>query len=447
MGWFDKLLGRESKEPAGPEDLKKSWKKGWESHGDEPKQMATTLAYLEAVGRALEVENLKVVPRPEDRTVDLRGNLRGFPLKVTVRAYGSLENCVFKIGDTRHQYMDIEYDPEMADKPADVEDFEPDDKRIFVAPRVFFEGSDAEKEEAEFRKLPEELQERVTREMVRLGIRYFRSRSDEFYALMHGGNVNEIDDPVPWLVDTLKLALDVTLARGQVPPGKEATVAKQQQEEEPKQQKAWVRPLADSIARQLFGAKIVEKPGEQETEIRWVEGGVPVRITIDYAFDDFDIEARADGVTGDLMLEYDPDVTIEAKGDSNDPWDEIDHHVFFAKSVFVNGREAVARAQAAMLQSLGTTLLGEVVKLLEQSQGSMWLDDQVLYASMFDAHEVKDGGSQVIQAAKLIARVAKALPRGGSVPVGATAVRCTYCHGLWFPSPMLVTCSHCGARA
>ena len=53
MGWFDKLLGRESKEPTGPEDIKKSWKKGWESHGDEAKQMATTQAYLEAVGRAL----------------------------------------------------------------------------------------------------------------------------------------------------------------------------------------------------------------------------------------------------------------------------------------------------------------------------------------------------------------------------------------------------------
>ena len=46
-----------------------------------------------------------------------------------------------------------------------------------------------------------------------------------------------------------------------------------------------------------------------------------------------------------------------------------------------------------------------------------------------------------------IARVAKAPPRGGEIPVGATAVRCTYCHGLWFPSPLQVTCSHCGARA
>lgn len=442
MGWLDKLLGREVVDADNGTTFSK---RGWESVSEE-RRVATTRLYLEALGRQLGVENQQVVPRPQDHEADLRGTLRGFPLRVRVSYSGSISSIELKIGDTGHEIIDLEHDPEMTETAPQVDAFDDSEKQVMVAPRVFFEGSSAEEEAALFRKLPAELQERVIREMVRLRIRYFRSRHDEVDITMWD-EASERNEPVAWLADTLRLAIDVTVARGQVPPGQEATVPRAVERAEAKREPTdWARRVADSISKQVLGAKIIENRDDEDIEVRWIESGVPVRIVVGYDFDDFDIEARADGMTAELSLQYDEDVTIEASSPGEvDPWGQNDHHVFFAKYVFVSGTEARARSQAAMLRSLPTSLLDELVRTAEIAKCDVWIDDEVLQTNIDDADKVTDGGAAAVRIATLLARVAKALPRG-AVPTGETAVRCSHCHALWFPSLLSATCVHCGAR-
>lgn len=443
MGWLDKLLGREVVDAANGTTFSK---RGWDSVSDE-RRAATTRLYLEALGKQLGVENQQVVPRPQDHEADLRGTLRGFPLRVRVSYSGSIGSVELKIGDTGHDFIDLEHDPEMAETPPQVDAFDESEKQVMVGPRVFFEGSSAEEEAALFRALPAELQERVVREMVRLRIRYFRSRCDDFDITMWD-EASERNEPVAWLADTLRLAVDVTVARGQVPPGQEAKVPQPVERAEAKREPTdWARRVADSIGKQVLGAKIIENQDEEDIEVRWIESGVPVRIVVDYDFDDFDIEARVDGITADLALQYDEDVTIAPSrtGGGDDPWDQLEHHVFFAKHVFVCGTEALARSQAAMLRSLAPSLLDELVRTVETGKHDVWIDDEVLQTNIDDADEVTDGGAAAVRIAKLLARVAKALPRGAAA-AGETAVRCSHCHALWFPSLLSATCVHCGAR-
>lgn len=442
MGWFDKLLGREVVDA---DEGTTFSKRGWDSASDD-RRVATTRLYLEALGRQLGVENQQVVPRPQDHDADLRGTLREFPLRVRVSYSGSLSRVELKIGETGHGFIDLEYDPDMAETAPQVDAFDESEKQVMVAPRVFFEGSSAEDDAALFRELPVELQERVTREMVRLRIRYFRSRSDELDITMLD-EPRERNEPVAWLADALRLAVDVTLARGQVPPGREATVPRVVERAEAKREPTdWARRVAESIGKQVLGAKIIENREAEDIEVRWIESGVPVRIVVDYDFDDFDIEARVDGVTTDLSLQYDEDVTVApTREGGGDPWDESEHHVFFAKHVFVSGRESLARSQAAVWRSLGTSLLDDLVRTVETHACGVWLDDEVLQANVDGADEVTDGGAAAVSIARLLARVAKALPRG-AVPTGETAVRCSHCNGLWFPSLLSATCVHCGAR-
>ena len=442
MGWLDKLLGREVVDDANGTTFSK---RGWDSASEE-RRVATTRLYLEALGRQLGVDDQQVVPRPRDHEADLRGTLRGFPLRVRVSDSGSISSIELKIGDTGHEFIDLEHDPEMAEAAPQVDAFDESEKQVMVGPRVFFEGSSAEEDAALFRTLPAELQERVIHEMVRLRIRYFRSRCDELDITMCD-DARERNEPVAWLADTLRLAIDVAVARGQVPPGQEATVPRAAERAEAKREPTdWARRVADSIGKQVLAAKIIENRDDEDIEVRWIESGVPVRIVVDYDFDDFDIEARADGMTAELSLQYAEDVTIEPSSTGgDDPWDRSDHHVFFAKHVFVSGTEALARSQAAVLRSLATSLLDELVRTVETGKCDVWIDDEVLQTNIDDADEVTDGGAAAVRIARLLARVAKALPRG-AVPPGETAVRCSHCHALWFPSLLSTTCVHCGAR-
>lgn len=48
--------------------------------------------------------------------------------------------------------------------------------------------------------------------------------------------------------------------------------------------------------------------------------------------------------------------------------------------------------------------------------------------------------------ARLVARLAAALPRGAVVPV-AEPQRCGACAAMWYPTPARSSCRHCGASA
>jgi hypothetical protein len=414
MGFFDRLLGKKA-EPSGGFD-----KRTWEVNND-TKRAANSWTYLEAIAAGVRAEDVKITPQPS--TTKLRATVRGFPLEVEIGNTGELRESRLAIGDTNHPYLDIDFDP----------DATPSGPAIGTNVAV---GSDDELEQ--FKTLPTELQSRIVQEMRRLRIQFLRSHTSEFDITMHDTPKVPLD-PIAWLVDTITLAVDIIVARGQVPPGKESTVPRWERIKEPP---PWVRTIAQSIASKVIGGKIVEKLGDADFEVCWTEDGVPARIRIDYQYNLLDLEVRADGVTGDIFLEYDEDVTPQEADEGDDPWSEEDVTVFFAKYLYLEDTPAVTKAHAALLHSLGPALLGELVKTLEKNKLGFYLDDQVASTDTIANNEpIKDGGAEAVRIAKLLARVAKALPRG-AVPPGPDSVRCKSCHARYFGT----TCVHCGQR-
>lgn len=443
MGWFDRLLGREKVKAPHGEELKGFSKRGWTAISEE-KRAATTHEYLEMVAAALGISQPVVVPAPQSHSADLRGSASGFPLKITVSYNGSIEDIAFRYADTKLESIDLEYDPQMPAAPVAVEPWDASDKQVILAPQIFTEGSDAEQEAAQFRELPRELQQRVLSEIRRLRIRYFRSRREEFGITLHD-NAIEVAEPVQWLVDVMSLALEVAGARGAVPPGQAR--AKAGAVVPPNVGKIGME-LATKISRAVIGAKLVKRPNEEKLDVRWTEGSVPVRVVVDLDFEDLEVEVRVEDLGGSFHLYFDPEVSVEQHPDTGDPWDDFDRHVFFAKSVYVHGAESTARREAAMLKALGPSLLDELVRTMEElGIDILGLEDQLLSAALGDLEDLPpDADTRAIRVARLLARVARELPRGELAP-DKDAIRCTACHGLWFQTIAQRACTHCGTSA
>jgi hypothetical protein len=399
MGFFDRLLGRD-----------KFHRSGWSSIM-ESRWAATTTTFLQEVGVALALPDAEVLAL-NDQKQELRGTLLGYTLHVSILNIGSIGDISFRYAAIQGPYIDLEYDPDMKVDPTNVKPFDPSDRRIVLGPQVFVEGSSADEEAATFKKLPQELQERVIRDMRRLRIRYFRSRREEFDITMHDDPREGVSDPVQWLADTLRLAADVTKARGALPVGQGPLHSSAERKPPPtKDVEAIARGLANEIAKQVIGAKVVEREDDDCIDVRWTEGGVPVRIAIDHDFDHLEIEALARGAKGGFSLIFDPEITREAKtGGAIDPWDE-DRFEFFGRSVFVNGKEAQVRAEASVLNALNPSLLGELVCLAEKRHATIDLDEEKLDVCLCEATQVTDRGAEAISVARLLARVASALPR------------------------------------
>lgn len=412
MGFFDRLLGRQTVKSVNGKDVKSFHRGGWNSI-IESRGPATTTAFLENVGAVAGVSDMEVVAL-NDHKQELRGKLAGYTICVSVMNSGSMGDIAFRYSQIEGPYIDLEYDPDMKVDPTGITPFNPSDKKIVLGPKVFVEGSSAEEEAAAFRKLPKELQERVVTDMKRLRIRYFRSRREEFDITMHDdpGGEDGAPDPVHWMADTLTLAAEVTKARGGLPVGQGKVFTSAERKPPPdKDVPAIARDLANHIAKQLIGAKVVEREEDDCIDVRWAESGIPVRIAIDHDFDHVQIEAMAKGAKGEFSLIFDPEITREAKTGSNlDPWDE-DKYEFFARSVFVNGKESEVRAQAAILHSLNPSLLGELVVLAEKREATIDLDDGKLDLVLCECTHVTDRGAEAIAVARLLARLASALPK------------------------------------
>jgi len=440
MGFWGRFFGYESDKSADdaarPKPARNRFARGWESDSED-KQQATTGEFLDELGRALDLAEATIVPRPTDRDSDLRGTLQGFPLKVRVEWDGDVRDVVFKCADTGLEFIDLEYDPALPAKAPEVDPFEPSEKQVILGPGVYVEGSSADREAALFRTLPGDLQARIIHMMRDYNVLYFRSRDDEFDITLRESDLAEWNgDPVIRLKSILAIAAEMHLERGARPPSAIQGVAKG-------------RPLAEvlapKIAARIPGAKIVTREQEHRIDIRWSEQDVPVRLALDWEFDDLEIQVSATGVAGEFSIEYDSDVTID-EPTSGDPWDAPHHHPFLAKNTFVTGREAKARAEAAIVQSIDGELLARLIETCERHEMWLTLEEELLHTVFDDMSHVGDEGAEAIRVASLLAQVAKGLPRG-AVTSDVTAVRCTYCGGLWFPGPTRVNCSHCGAKA
>jgi hypothetical protein len=90
-------------------------------------------------------------------------------------------------GEPEHAVFDLEHDPEASPglEPAasdpEWDDRDEDDRRIFLAGRVFVEGGEAGSEARNFLSLPPDLRKEILSALVSEKVMYFRVRDDEIW--------------------------------------------------------------------------------------------------------------------------------------------------------------------------------------------------------------------------------------------------------------------------
>ena len=129
-----------------------------------------------------------VIAQKDEYQCELRGALRGMPVRLIVDHDGEVRECQLRYDSAAGACIDLEYDP--ARKPTSagtaMPTWDKDDVVIEVGPSVIIDGSDAKKEHAAFLRLPPDLQARVLETMKRRRVMYFRSRPDEHDIHFHG---------------------------------------------------------------------------------------------------------------------------------------------------------------------------------------------------------------------------------------------------------------------
>ena len=409
---------------------------------------AATRRFLKGLARRADIADVRVAAGEDPSTGELRGTVRDLPLRVAVSGSGDVE--LEFLHEDGLDFMDLEYDPQRENAPEPVLPPWGDKKRPpVVGPGV--RVSDGGAELAAFRALPSELQERLVTDLRQHRVRYFRSRPDRL-TVTFLDSLDELRDAEAAVARVLDLGREVATARGARPPG--ATDPAPLDAQTPfrgwaqlSEDEQWARTLSFGrvLAEQIPGARLVERRDDDTVEVRWKEGGCAVRIVLVACFGNLEVAARAPGVEACFDLLHDPDVAPDDATPA-DEWDTPDRFVFFARNTYVQGTEALTRREAAVLHALPAQLRDALVQAVETAPlGRVSLDEGVLEASAGELVNLRDGGQQARELARLLARVAEALPRGAAPrPTSDTPVRCAGCHGFWFRGPERAPCRHCG---
>ena len=382
-----------------------------------------------------------VIAQTDEYQCELRGTLRGMPVRLIVDHDGEVREFQLRHDSPASACIDLEYDPDRKATRAGpaLPAWDEGDHVIDVGPGVFIEGSDARKEHAAFLRLPPALQARVLETMARRRIMYFRSRPDEHDISFHDSGRELADKPAAY-AEVLLLAGEVARARSAVPPRPTRSPDDEGDDDEGDDDGAAVHDatkLAGQIATRIPGATVVVREDDACIDVRWTEHGTSPRLVLDVGTDSLDVEVNADGVMGEFALERDVDVVAGR--------DDAERHVFVGAAVFVAGPLAAVRTQAALLHALPAALLDEVVRAMtELDLGLIHLQDQLLTVTVGDLAHVVDQGAAGTRVARLLARLAAALPRAAVVPT-AEPQRCAACAALWYPTPSRSSCRHCGA--
>jgi len=205
--------------------------------------------------------------------------------------------------------------------------------------------------------------------------------------------------------------------------------------------------IAGKIAEKKQGARIVPRKNDEKLDVRFDEGGIPIRVVFDVCFDDLEISARAKGVSGTFSLFNDPETALEDNPEVTDEWDEVDHTVFYGPSIFICGSSKEISQESAFLQNLPASLLGELLELMKSSRiKSVILENEIIEASLDLILSAAADGQKAIEIAKVIGQIAASLPHE-MVLVGESQkpMRCAYCNSLFYPRPERTQCANCGA--
>jgi hypothetical protein len=405
MGFFDKLMGRDTPVPAtGVFDPRKGW-----AAASEKTRRATTQAVLERAAALAGVTDGVAYAETHDGTFDLRGTIQGLPFRVKMSESGSIDDFELKYAKRDFTYIDLEYDRDLPEHNfIQPPDWEPSDKRVFFAPKIFVEGSSADREAAAFKQLPESLQKRTVAAMRQYDILYFRSRYDELEITISRSSDDEpTGDPIAGLADMLRIAADFAIARGVKPPGDTSTSTSDDDDGSTVTVK--VADCARSIAAKITGATVVDRAPDECLDVRWTEHGIPVRIVLDHGFDDVDVEVAIPKVHGAFDLSHEPSLDPDSLGPPVDLWDVRTRQELIGPKVCVSGTPTAVARQTALVRSIGPSLVVELVAAMaEHSISNIELADGLLKTTLSDLEELD--AAAAIRVAKLFVRVAAALP-------------------------------------
>lgn len=232
MGFFDSLFGGKKKTedaPAGPTD-------GAGAPAAEPagpltwaQRLARAQAdedfdwdYENEKARALVNEflhevaphfgNAKVKELPDDGNIDLRGTFEGSPIRFAVwMSFGSFWAIEMRSPHALAELY-VERDHEKIPKHKDEDDpwDEDEERRVFVAKGVFFEGDDEEigQKLAAWGKLPDTLKTRITSDMERLDCNIVRAYGADIGVHQRPG-LPELEDPLAYMQECARLMVAV----------------------------------------------------------------------------------------------------------------------------------------------------------------------------------------------------------------------------------------------
>ena len=109
---------------------------------DEGRQKQLSMQFMQAAAPLM--QDGKVVPKPNDDEIHLRGAYGGYPMRVRLDAFYDLEFEV-KAPNGQHQHLTFMFDPDSAPTPGDVDPWDDDDEvRVFLAKCVYVEDSASE---------------------------------------------------------------------------------------------------------------------------------------------------------------------------------------------------------------------------------------------------------------------------------------------------------------
>ena len=161
--------------------------------------------------------------------------------------------------------------------------------------------------------------------------------------------------------------------------------------------------------------------------------------------------AFAEGVGGDFSLVRDlslsNDLTQDAQDTSGD-WNEADHRpIYFGRGIFVYGADEQKKQEAALLRPVPSDVMDALTTAMHELElEDVSFGDKEIITTISDFDHLDDDGAAAVRMAKILARVAAALPRGElAVERSGEAVRCAFCGALWFPSATRSLCINCGA--
>jgi hypothetical protein len=159
--------------------------------------------------------NAKVKEMPDDGNIELRGTFEGAPIRFSIwMSFGSFWAIEMRSSENLAELY-VERDHEKIPKHKDEDDpwDEDEERRVFVAKGIYFEGGDEEiaHKLAGWAKVPDALQDRILADMERLDCNIVRAYGNEIGVHQRPG-LPDLEDPIAYMEDCARLMTEIRTA-------------------------------------------------------------------------------------------------------------------------------------------------------------------------------------------------------------------------------------------